>query len=311
MTAGPPVRRSGFLTGYLSAHWRGQQSLAWSFWVNLVLLRVLILLLDRFTRPPFLEDPVVVAAVTVAFFLVFHVLVFAWQIVGVVRACDAYQSNFGASGLTLITYVGIAGAGAMTLTSAVGAFLLLFQEPEGEPEYLAWERDRAARYHLAPDPADPTLLRFTGTFELGVTKKLTALLQAQPDFRGIVLDSPGGHVYEGRGVAKLILRYGLNTFVYRQCSSACTTAFIAGKQRVLGPEGRLGFHQHWMDADYPVYLVDEKAEMQKDLAFYEAQGISADFREQVFMTPHDGLWFPSVEKMLAAGVVHRISMTSP
>ncbi|WP_193368424.1 hypothetical protein [Pelagibius marinus] len=307
MTSRP--KQPGFLAGYLAAHWQGRQSLAWSFWINLVLLRGVILLLDRFTRPPFLEDPAVVATVTVAFFLVFHVAVFVWQIVGVVRACDAYQSNFGASGLTLVTYLGIAGAVAMTLTSAVGAFLLLFQEPEGEPEYLAWERDRAARYHLGPDPENPTLLRFTGTFELGVTKKLTELLQAQTDIRGIVLDSPGGHVYEGRGFAKLILRHGLDTYVFRQCSSACTTAFIAGKVRVLGPEGRLGFHQHWMDADYPVYLVDEEEEMRKDLAFYEAQGIAPGFREQVFVTPHEGLWFPSVEEMRAAGVVHRISET--
>lgn len=309
MTGAVPEKGLGTLAGYLRAHWQGRQSLAWSFWVNLVLLRVAILALDRFTRPPFLEDPLAVTMVTIAFFLVFHVVVLAWQIVGVVRACDAYQSNFGASGITLVTYVGIAGAAAVTLTSAGSAFLLLLQEAPGEPDYLAWERDRAARYSLAPDPEDPNLLRFTGTFELGVTKKLRALLQENPSIRGIVLDSPGGHVYEGRGTASLILRHRLDTFVFGQCSSACTTAFIAGRTRVLGPEGRLGFHQHRMDADYPVYLVDEEAEMQKDLAFYESQGIAEDFREMVFVTPHDGLWFPDTDEMLAAGVAHRIAGT--
>jgi len=307
MTSVSARRRSGTITGYLLDHWRGRQSLAWSFWVNLVALRAAILGLDRFTRPPFLEDPLLVAAVTVAFFLVFHVAVFAWQLVGVVRACDAYQSHSGASSLMLVTYVGIVGVLALTLTSAAQAFLLLFQEPEGEPEYLAWERERAARYSLAADVGDPTLLRFSGTFELGVTKKLRALLEADSAIRGIVLDSPGGHVYEGRGTANLILRHGLDTFVFGQCSSACTTAFIAGRTRVLGPEGRLGFHQHWMDADYPVYLVDEAAEMKKDLAFYEAQGIAPAFREQVFVTPHDGLWFPGAEELIAAGVVHRVA----
>lgn len=309
MTSAPPAEGAGFLTGYLRGHWRGRQSLAWSFWVNLVLLRAAILMLDRFTRPPFLEDPAVVAAVTVAFILIFHVAVFAWQVVGVVRACDAYQSDAGAGAVVFITHIGVAGATAVTLTSAVGALLVLFQEPEGEPAYLAWERDRAARYDLAPDSDDPTLLRFTGALELGVTKKLAALLQGNPDIRGIVLDGPGGHVYEGRGMAKLIQRYGLDTFVFRQCSSACTTAFIAGETRVLGPQGRLGFHQHWMDADYPVHLADEEAEMRKDLAFYEAQGITAAFRAQVFVTRHDGLWFPTIQEMLAAGVVHRISET--
>ncbi|MEQ8354246.1 MAG: hypothetical protein RH942_01805 [Kiloniellaceae bacterium] len=298
--------RARTLRAYLRDHWQGRQSLAWSFWVNLVLLRAAILGLDRFTRPPFIDDPTAVAVVTVAFFVIFHLAVFTWQVVGVVRACDAYQSNLGVSGLLLVVYLAIAGSVALTFTSAFGAFLLLFQEPEGEPEYLAWERERAARYSLAVDAGDAALLRFSGSFELGVTKKLTALLDSYSDVRGIVLDSPGGHVYEGRGVAALIQRHGLETYVLGTCSSACTTAFIAGRTRILGPDGRLGFHQHWMDADYPVFLVDEEAEMQKDLAFYRAQGISEDFLEQVFVTPHDGLWFPGVEAMLAAGVVTRI-----
>lgn len=306
MTSALPAEGSGFIAGYLRAHWRGRHSLAWSFWVNLVLLRVAILKLEPFTRPPFLEDPAVVAAATVAFALLFHVVVFAWQVVGVVRACDVYQSNAGTGSVAILTHIGIVGAIAVTLTSAIGAFLVLFQGPAGEPAYLAWERDRAARYVLVADPSDATLLRFTGTLELGATRKLTALLRDNPDIRGIVLDGPGGHVYEARGMAKLIQRHGLDTFVFGQCSSACTTAFIAGKTRILGPEGQLGFHQHSMDADYPAYLGDEEAEMRKDLAFYEAQGISAGFRAQVFVTPHDGLWFPTIQEMLAAGVVHRI-----
>lgn len=293
---------------YLRDHWQGRQSLAWSFWVNLVLLRAVILALDPFTRPPYIENTMAVAVVTVAFFLFCHVLVFAWQIVGVVRACDSHQSDFGASSLPLVVYVGIACSVAVTLAPAYSAFLLLNQEPEGEPEYLAWERERAARYSLARDSENPALLRFAGTLELGVTKQLTALLSEEGRIRGLVLDSPGGHVYEGRGVAKLVQRFGLDTYVTGTCSSACATVFIAGKERVLGPEGRLGFHQHLMDANYPVYLVDEEAEMKKDLAFYEAQGIAPGFLEQVFATPHDGLWFPDSEEMLAAGVISRVGL---
>lgn len=307
MSETPLSRRRG-LTAYLRNHWQGRQSLAWSFWVNLVGLRAAILGLGHFTRPPYIEDPTALAVVTVAFFVVFHLVVFAWQIVGVVRACDVHQSSFGASSLPLVVYVGIACSVAVTLSPAYSAFLLLNREPPGEPDFLAWERERAARYSLAPDAGNALLLRFSGTFELGVTKKLTALLSEGPAFGGIVFDSPGGHVYEGRGVARLVLRHGLDTYVTGSCSSACTTAFIAGRERVLGPEGRLGFHQHSLDADYPVYLADEEGEMQKDLDFYAARGIAPDFLERVFVTPHDGLWFPSAEEMLAAGVVTRLGL---
>ncbi len=302
---GSSASRGGVSGGYLRSHWQGRQSLAWSFWVNLVLLRAVILALDRFTRPPFLEDPAAVTAATLVFFVTFHLLVFTWQVVGVVRACDAYQASFGASGVILITYLGLAASVALTLISAVGAILQLFQEPEGELSYLIWERERAARYSLTLDD-DARLARFSGSFELGVTKKLTTLLEEQPGIRGIVFDSPGGHIYEGRGVAKLVQRHGLDTHVLGRCSSACTTAFIAGRTRSLGPEGRLGFHRHWMAADYPVYLVDAEAEMAEDLAFYEAQGIVPAFLARVFAAPHDDLWFPSAEELLAAGVVHRI-----
>jgi len=307
---GAAAGRRGVVGAYLRDHWQGRQSLAWSFWVNLVLLRAAILGLAPFTRPPFIEDPVVAAGVAIAYFLVLQVGVFAWQIVGVVRAGDAYQSNFGAGSLVIAVHLAIVAAMALTLTSVVSVFLHLFEEPAGEPEYLAWERARAARYQLALDADDATLLRFTGSFELGVIRKLTALVQAHPGLRGIVLDSPGGHVYEGRGVAKLIQRQGLDTYVFGTCSSTCTTVFIAGKTRVLGPQGRLGFHQQWMDADYPVFLVDEEAEMRKDLDFYAAQGIAPAFRDKVFVTPHDRLWFPSPDELLAAGVVHRIAETA-
>lgn len=291
------------LRGYLCRHWQGKQSLAWSFWVNLVLLRAAILELERFTHPPFVEDRPADVALTLSFFVVFHVVVFVWQVVGVVRACDAYQRNFGASSVALMAFIGIAGALLITLISAAGSFLPLVREPAGEPEYLARERERAARYSLAVDAENETLVQFTGTFELGVTKKLAALLEAHPAVRGIVLDSPGGHVYEGRGVAKLVQRHNVDTYVLDDCSSACATAFIAGNARVLGPHGRLGFHRHLMDANYPVYLVDEEAEMQKDLDFYEAQGIAPDFLKKVFHTSHDGLWRPSQAELLAAGVV--------
>ncbi len=310
MTDASP-RQIRTLGSYLRDHWQGRQSLAWSFWVNLVLLRAAILGLDRFTRPPFVEDPATVAALTVVFFAVCHLAVFAWQIVGVVRACDAYQSNFGASGLLLVIYLAIAAAVALTLVSAIGAFLRLFQPLEGEPDYLAWERARAARYELRLDAAAPGLLHFAGSFELGVTRKLAALLDEHPGIRAITLDSPGGQVFEGRGVAMLVQQRGLDTYVFGRCNSACTTAFIAGRTRSLGPHGRLGFHQHWLDADYPAYLADPAAEMQRDLEFYAEQGVTAAFRERVFVMPREGLWFPTPGELLTAGVVHRIDAAPP
>ncbi|MFX4229506.1 MAG: hypothetical protein ACFHHU_17040 [Porticoccaceae bacterium] len=42
------------------------------------------------------------------------------------------------------------------------------------------------------------------------------------------------------------------------------------------------------------------------MRFYREQGISEEFLRQVFLTPASGIWFPSEEELLSAGVVDEV-----
>lgn len=291
--------------GYLRSHWLGQQPLAWSFWVNLVLLRALILFLEGFIRFPSKGGDYDSEIAAVGFFIVAHVVIYTWQIVGVVRCCDRYLSHYWSTMLVWGAYFGIAVSLLFTFVSALATFQSNILKSDETLLSSIWERERASKYSLTVS-GDGTRISLNGSFELGLTKKLSALLQEHPNVTAIVLSSPGGNIYEGRGVAKLMKQHGLDSYVFESCYSACTTAFIAGATRTLGPHGKLGFHSYRVEADYQVPFADPVGEQNYDRKLYNSQKIKDEFLNKIFETPPSELWFPSTKELLDAGVVHKI-----
>lgn len=291
--------------GYVRSHWLGRQSLAWSFWVNFVFLRALILYLEDIARFPSRSGVYYSEFAAIGFLIVAHVVIYTWQIVGVVRSCDRYQLHYGSITVVLAVYLGIVVSLIFTLVSVFATFQVTFLKPDQTLWSSLQESERASKYSLTVS-SDGTYVSLTGSFELGLTEKLRTLLQEHPGLKGIVLASPGGNIYEGRGAAKLIKEQGLNSYVFETCYSACTTAFIAGATRTLGPNGRLGFHSYSIEADYQVPFVDTVDEQNYDRKFYQSQKIKDEFLNQMFNAPPSDLWFPSTKELLEAGVVHRI-----
>ncbi len=286
---------------YIRDHWQGKHALLFALCVNLILIRALILLADRYTLPPYISDRIPALIATVAFILLFHGVVFVWQVVGVLRATQ-HQSSILANIWTVVAYAVIGLYLVFTVLSIAASFRALAPERFIPVNLTELEDARASQYALTLSP-DNTRIHITGTFTLGMAQRLAALLDQNPGVTGIVLHSDGGHVYEGRGVGFLIRDRGLDTYVFEACSSACTTAFIGGAKRYLGPNGRLGFHQYKIDLDYPVPLYDIKGQQEKEITFYRSQGIAESFLEQVFLTPHTGIWFPEAAELMEAGVV--------
>ncbi|NQU56429.1 MAG: hypothetical protein HQ513_04280 [Rhodospirillales bacterium] len=291
---------------YIRSHWQGNQSLAWSFWVNLVAMRIVILYFERFTHPPFLEEPATAIALTFIYFTIFQLIVYPWQIMGLLRACDRYLSEQGSYMFVLLAQFAMVLSLLGTLIYVLGAFQALFANPaamiinQRKPSppllgpYTLTLTDEGSRIHLS------------GDFRLGVTQEMASLLEQHPGVQGIIFSSNGGRVTEGRGVARLIKKGGLDTYVFEICKSACTTAFIAGATRNLGPTGKLGFHQFAMDSKFKTPYIDHEAEQMIDLTFYKQQNIDAAFLQKVFKAPNTGIWFPTLKELLEAGVVDRI-----
>ncbi len=291
---------------YLAGHWHGAHGLAWSFWINVVLIRVLVFLLQEWFRPEKGQDFHDSQLLVLLLALLFHGILFIWQAVGAIRACEIYIRTSGFLAPVLGTQLALAVALFWVLTYALDAWQMTLRVPDELGILSEFEAERAAKYSIEPT-LDGRSLTLTGSLELGITDRLHDQLEAYPDVEQIVLTSFGGNIFEARGLSNTIRQNGLNTLVISECSSACTTVFIGGEKRQLAPGGKLGFHQIRIDADYPVLNASPLQQQDRERAVFLQSGVATWFLEIMFDSPASEMWYPEMSELIDAHVVTSVA----
>lgn len=90
---------------------------------------------------------------------------------------------------------------------------------------------------------DDRTIRITGKFDAGLVSEFRAVVARAPNITTVEHHSPGGRVYSGLEIARIIYDLRLNTWITSgsECYSACSIAFLAGELRLA--DGLLGVHQ--------------------------------------------------------------------
>jgi len=93
-----------------------------------------------------------------------------------------------------------------------------------------------------PD-ADPTVIALNGDIGASLVADFERALEARPEARVLVLNSPGGYVDDALVVARKVRERGMDTIVAEGmgCYSACSYIYFAGANRQV--DGELGVHQ--------------------------------------------------------------------
>lgn len=247
--------------------------------------------------------PAQLLRVTIFSLLVTRCFIFPWQLIGLFRAAE---TNFIAHG-NILKLRAVQMVGLLMLLFTLVYTLEVLQSAMVFKRQLSLGADSpvAPEYILAID-VPGRQLEITGVLDYGISVAVEALLETNPDVNSVVLSSPGGQIYEGRGLAKLFIRKQLDTYVYEECSSACATAYMGGASRYLGPRAQLGFHQYKMDRTRfkkAVSFFDPVKEQQRDRALFQSRGVDAVFLNTMFQENADGIWFPTRQVLLEAGVV--------
>ncbi len=191
--------------------------------------------------------------------------------------------------------VGGLGQGSIILTGISVMVISLFEAPLASVAIA-----RAAEKMGAPVwqvRVDGTVLSITGDFAAGIADAATKAIERNRGLRTVELDSPGGFVEEATPIANAVRAHHLATEVSRECSSACTFVFVAGRERLLLPPGRLGFHDcrgnTWLDE------CDEKGVLE----FFKSMGIDEKFVKKGQRVPSADIWYPTTQELLAAHVI--------
>lgn len=288
---------------YIRRHWRGECSLARAFWINMVGLNLVLMLVLRVPIDfEWIEYPVYQSRwqlIGLAFVTVF---LYPWQLVGLVRTSRR---------------VWVDEQRSLGPILAMGAVLIGFiSQVQTHKEELPTYRELWS-YGFQPDPladykltvlSERNLLHLEGYFGFGLTREVEDLLETLVEaesIEGIVLDSGGGRLYEGRAMAELIERHQWDTYSSAGCNSACPLAFVAGLNRSLAYGARMGFHQY-VNTVTNETLSGEHKEYAVDRQYYLDRGIDKTLVKRLFDASPEELWWPTPEELEQSNFVHEV-----
>ncbi len=284
---------------YVLKHWRGDLPLAISFWVNFVLINLIFQVFEIWlVNTASFEHPVISSRFTILFIAFLLLFIYPWQIVGLWRSSSNYVEENKVFWPRIVQFLIVVGVLATlgNLVSSMQLYKDLFK--------VGFLNDRF-EYNVKLIN-DHNLMHLEGGFGFGVSKEVDRLLKENQNVKGIILDSSGGRVYEGRELSKLILTYGLDTYSIKGCYSSCVVAFISGNRRYLAVGANLGFHQYSSEFKSLEREFNIEVEQSKDLSFFKQRGVSQAFLDKVYIASSDEFWFPSSNEMISAGFIHEL-----
>ena len=165
---------------------------------------------------------------------------------------------------------------------------------------------------------------FTGQLEMYDSGEIASYFFDYPEIKTLRITGPGGFAPAAREIADKLIRFEINTIAFGECNSACSTIFLAGKNRTLEPNATLGFHRQWIDKprekkyyeamretkgwkdefDYLGWVYDVLVDnLVNDIRFMESRGVSLDFISETLETDSYNMWRPTRDELLAGGVI--------
>jgi hypothetical protein len=287
---------------FFRRHWNGDYSLGRSYWVNNILVTLFVLFLGALLRLCELwlnELPVRYASVTVLAFIVFSYIAWFWAIHGTWLSATKHTSRGGRQGWATTAKVMIC-LGVFRVLADLGNSIPVISEHVE----VALGKQFKPKTELTVLAGGQSILLFGGINE-GSALKLESILNLAPSVNTIVLESPGGWIREGEKIADIIRRRGLNTYVDGTCASACTIAFLAGKERTADPNAKIGFHASHLVGDMDTSPTTLSTAQLRNI--YRNAGIQESFISKALDTPYADMWFPSVDELMTAHVLTRRS----
>lgn len=282
---------------FIQKHWRGEYSLGVAYWrigVGLTLcLSLLMWAIDKLI--PVSATSSQLYGVLLVILYLFTAIFTVWQLVGIWRSAKYHTSNGGRQGWATAAQIMVVVAALRAVFDFNQFGFPLVQEGLG----LMTTGENLGGFELRV-LNQGTELEYIGHIPFGATATVNDMLQRFPEIRVIHLNSPGGRILEGVQLYDLIQEYQLDTYTPSECSSACTIAFMGGRNRYLNKRGILGFHSaslQQIDGQQVTALNDEFKRI------FRQHGVSESFIRQAVRVSGASIWYPGQLELVEARVV--------
>jgi hypothetical protein len=198
----------------------------------------------------------------------------------VIRRANQLVERYRGSGPALAQR---AGAACAVLAAATGARPALVRlEPNGRPRAV-WLRVDGAEI------GD------------GFAARVIAELRAQKAV-GLIINSPGGSVFEARKLGRYLRANGLRAAVDQACVSACIDVLAGGAERFATRDARLGIHQSRVPDRYSSHEGGQLY-VAESFRYLREMGVDADVAIAAASIPNDKILLIPLSDALETGLV--------
>lgn len=151
--------------------------------------------------------------------------------------------------------------------------------------------------------SDGAEIELKGKIALGAGIELQRLVRMVPTITQLRLDSAGGRVAEVPRLQRVIEEHRLTTIVSGRCLSVCVLVFVAGEERLVTEDARIGVHGFSAPTKFNVGF-DEQYERER--AYLRKRGVHEEFIEKIFNVPNTRVWWLSSEELTRFGLTTRL-----
>lgn len=300
---GSPAKQSdgSKAQNFFAQHWRGEYPLGFSYWIigfvgNICVLLV-VAVASALTGGGANPTGILLFFVSLWSFIVVFAI---WQMVGIWRSAQRRIDDRAALGKRAI-WAGLAKVmiffGAL---QTVGVIIKTAIPQIAEASRIAFMDDPDIPSYSIRVMSNGAEAEISGGIKFGLSDDFEKILNASRTVKVVHLDSIGGRLGEGQKLNALIKRRGLDTYVDVKCLSACTLAFVAGRQRILKQGARLGFHRG-------AFAGEDQLDGSMERSIYAASGVNIAFIDKALATKNADMWRPSDADLVSAGVVTKIT----
>lgn len=292
-----PADGRGFLADYIVSHWRGEQGLAQSYWINNVLLSYPLLggITGLMSWISTKGEALQAGSIAVLIGWPLLLVVQTWSLVGAWRAVRGYLDIGGSLIWAALARLLLFLAALQILAS----LFIGFVPRAGDYWQMARGIDPIGSAELRISE-DGRILVLNGPIGMGDATRLGQLLAGAPSVKLIELASPGGRVIEAERMVELVRQRGGHTRAVGNCESACTLVFLAGSHRQLMPGAQLGFHRASTGTFNAAF--DEIAN-QELARTYRRMQLPEEFIRQALSTPPHRMWYPKSQELVRHALI--------
>ena len=285
---------------FFRRHLNGDYSLGQSYWVNTLMISMFAPLLGILMLPWLGKNfPARYSSAGVLLVTALGIAAWAWAISGTWASANKHVARGGKQGWASIAKLMI----VLSVLRMLGDFEMMTGSlGEHLKVALGWQLGPEVSLQIR---ADGKSLLVKGGINDGTAEALSKALDIAPSVTTVVLYSTGGWVRQGNMIAKVISDRRLNTYIEEECTSACTIAFLAGKERSADPNARIGFHS--FKSIGASDKLGEPSDIESARNTYKQAGLSPSFIAKIVSTSNEKVWYPSHEELLAEGVLTRQS----